>query len=307
MLLPNRHGNSDKYRYGFNGKELDNEIKGEGNSYDFGARMYDNRIGRWFAPDPLESQYLNISTYTYVDNNPVFYIDADGRLIDISDFYKRKENETDEQFSKRKEIIKNTMADLSEFTGINIYEKKIGDTYYMWYDKSEVADSNSSEKLRKDITKAIDDKDISVIVVEGNDTSGADGRINLNKDQLDTLIDNAENIDSQTIGYGFSFYHELLHTDLSSIPKVGGLRGNEDEVVKQVNEVRYELNQKGYEFGQRVQYSIESPDGSKVIPFNYEALDETIETNDVPKGSNTSFTTDKVNENSSKSTKTKND
>ena len=45
-LVPNRQGSSTAYRYGFNGKEMDNELKGEGNSYDFGARMYDPRIGR---------------------------------------------------------------------------------------------------------------------------------------------------------------------------------------------------------------------------------------------------------------------
>ncbi|MFK7059864.1 hypothetical protein V3Q90_06970 [Flavobacterium oreochromis] len=46
-LVPNRHGSSkpNGYRYGFNGKE-DDQIKGEGNSYDFGARIYDPRIGR---------------------------------------------------------------------------------------------------------------------------------------------------------------------------------------------------------------------------------------------------------------------
>jgi len=31
MLLPNRHANTSDYRYGFQGQELDNEIKGEGN------------------------------------------------------------------------------------------------------------------------------------------------------------------------------------------------------------------------------------------------------------------------------------
>ncbi|RUT67930.1 hypothetical protein D0817_23645, partial [Flavobacterium cupreum] len=36
MLVPNRHADTEEYRYGFNGKELDNELKGEGNSYDYG-------------------------------------------------------------------------------------------------------------------------------------------------------------------------------------------------------------------------------------------------------------------------------
>src|SRR5690554_1271658 len=40
------------YRYGFNSMERDDEIKGKGNSYDFGARMYDPRVGRWLSVDP---------------------------------------------------------------------------------------------------------------------------------------------------------------------------------------------------------------------------------------------------------------
>jgi len=78
MLVPNRHGSSNSYRYGFNGKELDNEIKGEGNSYDFGARMYDPRVGRWFKSDPMEMKFPSWSTYSYSANNPIFYIDPNG-------------------------------------------------------------------------------------------------------------------------------------------------------------------------------------------------------------------------------------
>lgn len=79
-MLPNRHGSSgsDNYRYGFNGKENDLELKGDGNSYDFGARMYDSRIGRWFAPDPLEKEFSYVSTYVYALNNPLNVIDSDG-------------------------------------------------------------------------------------------------------------------------------------------------------------------------------------------------------------------------------------
>ena len=52
MLMPGREFSSTDYRYGFNGKENDNEVKGNGNSLDFGARIYDPRLGRWMSPDP---------------------------------------------------------------------------------------------------------------------------------------------------------------------------------------------------------------------------------------------------------------
>jgi len=70
------------YRYGFNGMEKDDEIKNiDGSSLDFGARMYDPRIGRWFSTDQLEASYPDLSPYNYVSNNPILFIDLDGKEI----------------------------------------------------------------------------------------------------------------------------------------------------------------------------------------------------------------------------------
>ena len=52
---------SNSYRYGFNGMEKDDEVKGSGNSYDFGARMYDSRLGRWLSIDALSHVYVDVS------------------------------------------------------------------------------------------------------------------------------------------------------------------------------------------------------------------------------------------------------
>lgn len=65
-------------KYGFNGMENDNEIKGDGNSVDFGARMYDPRLGRWFAVDPLASKYPGWTPYKFGNNNPLIFIDPNG-------------------------------------------------------------------------------------------------------------------------------------------------------------------------------------------------------------------------------------
>jgi RHS repeat-associated protein len=81
MQMPGRNGSTGDYRYGFNGMEGDGEIKGSGNSYDFGARIYDTRIGRWLATDPHASSYPNFSPYSFAANNPVYYVDPDGNDI----------------------------------------------------------------------------------------------------------------------------------------------------------------------------------------------------------------------------------
>ncbi len=67
------------YRFGFNGKENDNEVKGEGNSLDFGARIYDSRLGRWLSLDPLQAKYPSFSPYAFCANNPINFIDYDGK------------------------------------------------------------------------------------------------------------------------------------------------------------------------------------------------------------------------------------
>jgi RHS repeat-associated protein len=83
MQMPGRNGGED-YRYAFNGMEGDDEIKGSGNSYDFGARMYDARIGRWLSIDPHFGSYPEVSPYAFVANNPIIYVDPDGKDIDIT-------------------------------------------------------------------------------------------------------------------------------------------------------------------------------------------------------------------------------
>jgi len=81
-----------EYRYGFNGMEKDHELKGEGNSLDFGARIYDSRLGRWMSVDPLIAKYPSWNPYCFALNNPTFYYDKDGR--DVGAGFKIKNNST---------------------------------------------------------------------------------------------------------------------------------------------------------------------------------------------------------------------
>ena len=78
-VMPGREGLSDHYRYGFNGMERDDEVKGSGNSMDFGARIYDSRVGRWLSTDAHESSYPSFSPYSFAANNPLIYVDPDGK------------------------------------------------------------------------------------------------------------------------------------------------------------------------------------------------------------------------------------
>ena len=69
------------YRYAYNGKLLDNDIYGKYNSYDYGARFYDPRLGRWFKPDNLALFYASNSSYSYGLNNPIANKDVNGDFV----------------------------------------------------------------------------------------------------------------------------------------------------------------------------------------------------------------------------------
>jgi RHS repeat-associated protein len=77
MQMPGRKL-SGGYRYGFNGKENDNEVKGEGNQQDYGMRIYDGRIGKFLSVDPKAKLAPDWTPYRFGFNDPIRYTDPDG-------------------------------------------------------------------------------------------------------------------------------------------------------------------------------------------------------------------------------------
>ena len=76
-------GNDASKRYGFGGKELQNESV-SGNIldwYDFGARNYDSSLGRWMNIDNMSEDYISWSPYNYTLNNPIYFTDPDGNSV----------------------------------------------------------------------------------------------------------------------------------------------------------------------------------------------------------------------------------
>ena len=75
------------YRYGFNGKENDNEVKGTGNQVDFGARIYDSRLGRWLAVDMAAKSAPGWTPYRFGFDNPIRFRDPDGNWEEDGHFW----------------------------------------------------------------------------------------------------------------------------------------------------------------------------------------------------------------------------
>jgi len=84
MVMPGRSSNTANPNdlYKFTGHERDREA---GLEIDFmNARTYDSEIGRFLQRDPHAANYPGISPYVYVANNPLIFIDPDGRDIRIT-------------------------------------------------------------------------------------------------------------------------------------------------------------------------------------------------------------------------------
>ncbi len=60
--------------YLFNAKEFDEET----GMYYYGARYYEPRVSIWISSDPLQEKYPNFTTYCFVSNNPIRFVDRFG-------------------------------------------------------------------------------------------------------------------------------------------------------------------------------------------------------------------------------------
>jgi RHS repeat-associated protein len=83
MIMPGRDSSSIAYRYGFQGMEQDDNIKGGGNSISTEFRQYDPRVGRWLSVEPLAYMFPNLSPFENNHNNPIIYGDQKGDFAHI--------------------------------------------------------------------------------------------------------------------------------------------------------------------------------------------------------------------------------
>ncbi len=137
--MDSRAFSGEKDWFGFGGqacplfwRENDNELKGDGNSLDFGGRIYDSRLGRWLSLDPMQAKYPDISPYSYTLNSPVQFVDPDGK--DVVDPKTREKVvkvngqwQTASGGAVSKEFIENTQPVLDKITssvvGTKIYDE----------------------------------------------------------------------------------------------------------------------------------------------------------------------------------------
>jgi hypothetical protein len=140
------------------------------NFLDYGARMYDDFLGRWFVQDPLQEQRPWISSYVFCSNNPIGRIDPNGLLddgytVDDYGYIEKVNNEGGEKYDV-------------------IYKKET----YTEENKENYDESGESGGLQ--ISKGIiqSDKPLASIDIETKKTTGENNRYEIKSDKEATKI-----------------------------------------------------------------------------------------------------------------------
>lgn len=124
--MPGRKYSADnQYRYGFNGKENENEMLEKGNSLNFEARIYDPRTARWYSLDPLQKKFPGETHYGFVSDNPIIYADIDGRDKIFRVTTIDKNGETHIYVSINKDFFIYTKVDVPGFGNSRYYKNDL--------------------------------------------------------------------------------------------------------------------------------------------------------------------------------------
>ena len=242
--------------------------------YDFGPRGYRSTLLLWDSPDSENTNYPWWSPWMYCGANPIANTDPTGNEINMAPLWLT----IDYGYS----TVQSVIDDLSIQTGLqlNLDEEKnlryaknndgkpiIGKTT----DKKGKEINSGSKTARKFIIDMIEDKS-EVKVFYAKSSRGNGNKLGLNPDQINDMIHGAVGVDGNTLGFGMTFMHELYHTPIG-----GGYHDTTEDygtgpVVDFMNQIRKELNEQGFNYGQRMNYTEIMTKEGKITPFNSKAL-----------------------------------
>lgn len=106
-MIYSRTESPDGYRFGYNGKEDDNET----GTQDYGMRIYNPALARFLSVDPLFKSFAFYSPYQFAGNTPIMAIDLDGLEIKEKVTYNPDGSKTVHRIVNVKSINRSTVSD----------------------------------------------------------------------------------------------------------------------------------------------------------------------------------------------------
>lgn len=241
--------------------------------YDFGPRNYRSTFLLWDSRDIKATEYPQWSPWLYCGANPIKNIDPSGNEIQMSSLY-------DYDIVSGHSMTQAVIDDLNIQTGLQLRLDKDKKLQYAKNDDGSPLISKTKDKkgreidagsktARKLLTKAIDNK-IIIKVSRGNTSATNSNEIGLNYEQITEFIEGAVGVDGKTLGFGMVFLHELHHTPII------GYKDNLEPfktgpVVDNMNVIRKELNDQGFNYGERRSYVGILTNEGVITPFDYSA------------------------------------
>ena len=120
------------YRFGFQGQESEDELYGEGNASFFKYRISDNRLGRFFAIDPLAAEYPHNSPYAFSENRVIDGVELEG--LEVVLIHGTNQDNSD--------ILDNNTVNQIE----NIFGNTYTDKTFSWGENSWLGNSRNAER-----------------------------------------------------------------------------------------------------------------------------------------------------------------
>ena len=268
-----RSFNATSSRYGFNGKENDNETVGTGNgSQDYGARVYNPALGKFLSVDPLVKTYPSISPYPFAMNRPIDGIDIDGLEWSKSTDLRTMEA----TYTVKIKVVNSskTMTTAQMETHMTNISKSLSDG---------VASANANAKINV-VYEIVDKVNPSDFVLEFVDkpsewglgeTKYNDNKVvnptQVNHMQVNVGLDeyDGKKVDKSLVGKVGA--HEIIHT--TGIPDVQSFPSTTDKDGKHISHPLVK-SMKENNGGKNLMWNI--PDGSNLVKGQVELFDKYI-------------------------------